>query len=123
MASLYGAVTVANLEAFSGNDYSAIDAALTDGVIESMGISPAEVLCKGWTGTAPSSTSENEVKYGIMAVADWKIMQWIKSNGVNPNTPELREEMLSQIDLESYWGLQKQTNTQIRTVWIGDRSG
>jgi len=125
MVSLYGAVTVANLEAFSGLDYSAIDAGLTDGIIESMAISPAEVLCYSHTGATPSSTSSNPIKYGIMTIAAWKLEAWMAKNGINPNSKlsfENYSDMYSCtaiVDVLSQFELSRQTSTDKRGLWVG----
>ena len=119
MVSLYGAVTVANLEAFVFKDYSAIDAGLTDTVIETLGINPAEVFYYGYSGTAPSSTSSNPVKYGIMEIARLIMEKWMQGEGINPhNKQELFKMIIENMDISVYFGAPKPVYNNERSLWI-----
>ncbi len=113
---------MANLEAFSMDDYSAIDASLTDTLIEMGAISVAEVLAKAYTGATPSSSSTNEVKYAIMMISKAILDFYIEHHGINPNTPRISEENISQyinIDMAvEMLKLAKQDNSQMRTLWF-----
>ena len=119
MASLYGTWTVANFEKFANKDYSAIDAALTDTVIEDSAINPAEVFCEGYMGTAPSSTSSNPVKYGIAAIADLLLERWMAKEGINPHNPiEVTRFIQENLDVTIYFGLQKAVTKNERSIWV-----
>jgi hypothetical protein len=116
MASLYNSVSVANLEASSGKDYSALDVRLTDAIIESMGISRAEVFVEGTTGSTPSSSSSNVVKYAIMILADRLIDAYLKGEGVinekEPYTPSMIGKNIYTEDIV------EMLKSKRRSIWI-----
>jgi hypothetical protein len=127
MASLYSSVSVANLEAKAIKDYSALDATLTDTLIESGAISPAEVYAEAYTGAAPSASSSNLVKYGIMTIAERILEFYLKIEGIeNPKVPEPKMKMEKVVlggniyvaDVVELFKIEKQNNDQTRTVWI-----
>jgi len=68
MASDYGYTDVAGLEAFAGQDYSAINAKYVDGIIEAQ-ISQAERIVNEYKRQSYSGTIPDDVKSATLMIA------------------------------------------------------
>jgi len=68
MVSQFGYATVSDLETFTSTDYSVVDAAYTDGVIESW-ITNSERLVNGFCGTTFTSTIPDSIKTATLMIA------------------------------------------------------
>lgn len=125
MVSLYSSITVAQLEARMGKDYSSLDANLTDSVIENMAITPAEIYAEAYTGAIPSSSSSNIVLHGIAVISDRILEFQLQHEGVinttNPPSPVHAQELSKWIYLEDVlelFRLSKQESGNQRSFWI-----
>lgn len=80
MASTYGYITVANLEAKTGLDYSVIDATYTDGVIEGI-ITQAERWVNEFCGQTFTGTIPDGVVAATLELSEYLMLVSIKSRG------------------------------------------
>ena len=89
MVSVYGYLTLANLELFTGIDYSTVDAtALADTNVE-MNITTAEELINGFLGVSTAQTVTSAISSSTKLLSGWLLNSLMESLGysnekVNP---------------------------------------
>ncbi len=98
MVSVYGYLTLENLELFTGIDYSTVDSTrLTDATVE-MNITTAEELINGFLGVSTAQTITNAITVSTKFLAGWLLNSLQESLGYSPESPN-PIFLLSWIDL------------------------
>ena len=98
MASVYGYLTLANLELFTGIDYSTVDStALADANVE-MNITTAEELINGFLGESTAQTVTNAITVSTKFISGWLLNSLMTSLGYSSDSPN-PIFLLSWIDL------------------------
>ena len=111
MVSVYGYLTLENLELFTGIDYSTIDSTrLTDATVE-MNITTAEELINGFLGVSTAQTVTNAIAVSTKFLAGWLLNSLQESLGYSSESPN-PIFLLSWIDL---------INLVKNTLEIGDQ--
>ena len=87
MASVYGYLTLENLELFTGIDYSVVNAtALADANVE-MNITTAEELINGFLGVSTAQTITNAITSSTKFLSGWLLNSLMESLGYSNEKP------------------------------------
>ena len=87
MASVYGYLTLANLELFTGIDYSVVNAtALADANVE-MNITTAEELINGFLGVSTAQTVTSAISSSTKLLSGWLLNSLMESLGYSNEKP------------------------------------
>ena len=87
MASVYGYLTLANLEVFTGIDYSVVNAtALADANVE-MNITTAEELINGFLGVSTAQTVTSAISSSTKLLSGWLLNSLMESLGYSNEKP------------------------------------
>ena len=81
MASLYGVITLAQLELFSSEDYSVIDPVYLDDAHVDAKITAAEEFVFGYIGVELTTFSAGIV-YSVKVIATRMIYKWMRDQGM-----------------------------------------
>jgi len=87
MASVYGYLTLENLELFTGIDYSVVNAtALADANVE-MNITTAEELINGFLGVSTAQTVTSAISSSTKLLSGWLLNSLMESLGYSNEKP------------------------------------
>ena len=87
MVSVYGYLTLANLELFTGIDYSVVNAtALADANVE-MNITTAEELINGFLGVSTAQTVTSAISSSTKLLSGWLLNSLMESLGYSNEKP------------------------------------
>lgn len=99
MVSTYGYATLANLEKHAVKDYSAIDTALTDAVVEDK-ITDAEKFINGYVGTTFTGTIPDDIELLTKKIAKIFLDNYMYEEKIgNYAAMEGKQEILSMVDI------------------------
>jgi len=119
MASKYGYITLAELELFASEDYSAIDATeLADAKVDAK-ITAAEELINGYVDTvsAFTGTIPDAVIVATKMIAARLIYKWMREQGMELSKDALLEEAKALIDDDVQNLLSEYKLDSLVTVW------
>ena len=118
MASLYGYVTLEELENFAVVDYSTVDSALTDVIVESK-ISDAEMYLNSYVGTTFTGTIPDRVKLVTKMIAKIFMDNHFIEHRIAPfGEGEPIVEILERYDIVDLLNSLKDEYSQSRSIFI-----